>query len=211
MLINDVSLLRLDPRVFLDAAGQADVIIDGADGVVSGTTLSSAGSDFAARGVDAGHVVVVSNVPVEVEDRTGATTLSVSRPRADDAASLLPPPPGTGLSFSVRTFARLIALERAWALGALGLEPPAIDDEIDENAILDPAPIERLIAQRVVHRAYARAAAANPADPAIALAAAEHRRLAMLAAQQARAVLDLDGDGVPDATRRISVVTLTRG
>lgn len=210
MLVDDIDLLRIEPRVFLDAAESATTLASATDGSVSGTTLSSVSSDFVSAGIDAGHVVVVNGEAVEVDARTDANTLEVSRPRVDSTQPKIEPTTGSALVLDVFTFARLIEFEHGWVLGALGIDPAHPTTPLDETDIVDTAGVERLIALRVIAGAYERAAAATPSDLALAQQASHFRELARRAAHQTVAYVDLDGDGVPDATRRIAVVTLTR-
>jgi len=210
VLINDIDILRIEPRVFIDCQAAATKLISGTDGALSGSTLTSAGSNFVNAGIDGGHVAVVNNEALEVDSRTSATALELSRPRADSADAKIAPGPGTALSFSILTFERRTLAEEAWVLGALGIDPSHPVDPLDELAIVDPSPVERLIALRVIARAFEIASSQSPADAALAAQATLYRRLAGEERHRTIAYLDRDGDGVPDTTRRIDVVQFTR-
>lgn len=207
----DIDLLRLEPRLFVDAASAATMLRSGSDGITSGTTFSSAGSDFAAAGIDAGHVIVVGAEVVEVEARQSATSLHVSRPRADDSQDAIDPTPGMDQTFSVPTFERIASQETAWTLGALGIDARHPEHPLDESAVTNAADLRRYVALRVIARGFERAAAGDPGNLALAGRAAHWRAIEQSARHLTAVFLDLDGDGVPDATRRIDDVMLTRG
>ena len=210
MLITDTTLLRLAPHVFSDASDLATILIDGTDGVVSGSQFTSAGSDFTINDIDTGNVIVIDGNPVEIDARQSATQLDVSRARASDADALIPPGDGSTLTFSVPTFERQIAEQQAWVLGALGIDPSHPETGLDETSIIDTADVEILIALRAIAHLYEVAAARAPTDDALAMQAAQWRTIERTQRHGTVVYLDLDGDGVPDATRRVDVVEFAR-
>jgi len=210
MLITDTTILRLAPHVFIDAAALATILVDGSDGAVSGSGFTSAGSDFTVNDIDVGHVIIIDGSPLEVDARTSATQLDVSRARASDGDALIPPGDGATLTFSVPTFERQIAEQEAWVLGAIGIDPNHPTTALDETSMIDARDLETLIALRTIAHLYEVAAARNPADTALALQASQWRTIERTQRHGTVVYLDLDGDGAPDATRRIDVVEFTR-
>ncbi|MGI9014984.1 MAG: hypothetical protein ACR2GY_12145 [Phycisphaerales bacterium] len=210
MLINDVDLLRLDPSLFTAAASLATVLASGSDGAVAATALSSASSDFATLSIDDGHVIVIAGTPCEVTQRTSATGLDVALPRSSDAGTAVGPGDGSALAFSVLSFERQIAQQEMWVLGALGIDADHPGTPLDETAIIDTEPVRSMIAHRVLASVYEAASAGDTADASLAQRAVLARRNATDAMSRTVAWLDIDGDGVPDATRRIDVVIFAR-
>ena len=143
VLTTDRDILIHEPSVFVDASSIATSLLSAADGTVSGTRLTSAGSDFQAAGIDAGHVIVIGTQAIEVVTRVDPTNLDVSRPRATLTEVKIPPGDGTTLSIDVRTFSRIIAEVEAWILGALGIDPADPTLPLDETAILNPGIFKR--------------------------------------------------------------------
>jgi hypothetical protein len=210
MLINDIDILRIEPRAFIDCQSAATKLLSASDGALAGTALTSAGSNFVGTAIDNRHVVVINGEALEVDSRTSATALEVSRARAESADAKIPPAAGSGLAFSIVTFERRILEEEAWVLGALGIDPAHPADPHDDLSIVDPAPVHRLIGLRVIASAYEVAASLAPADAALKAMAEMYRRRAREERHRTIAYIDRDGDGIPDTTRRIDVVQFTR-
>jgi hypothetical protein len=209
-LTNDRDMLLIEPSLFSGAMNLATLLIDVTDGSVSGTSLTSTEADFDSMDVDAGHVVVIDGAPAEVIERLSATELTVSLPRAAMDDPLIAPAPGSDLSVKVPTFGRHLNLSQGWVLGSLGIE---IDDDgapLDESILTNASEIGRLIALETIARLLQLAAACDPADESMANLASHYAGDVTAARQRTQALLDLDGDGVADAARRISVVTLMR-
>jgi len=168
--------------------------------------------DFAQAGVDAGYVVTVGDAPYEVIARLTATTLTVSRLRAHETDPVLTPSPTSGKPLEVMTFRPQMAVVHAQVLRMIGIEPadPAEPDRPGESSITNPEALARVEALGALHLVYAAAAA--PTEPGSSLWARAdfYRRRFAEERRRAAARLDVDGDGVPDATRRLNVVQFVR-
>lgn len=206
--VTDADLVRLAPRVFVDAAEEATDVLSATDGATSVTTLTSAGSDFAALDVDAGDVALIAGEPMEVIERVSATALTVSKPRADDAAAAIAPGDGSAQTLIIRSFARLRTQVEDFTLRLLGVGEISGGIMIESSMILNPSDLTAYLAQRIIAQAYARASSANPAEAALAALAQQHAVEAERVRRSLAIRLDLDGDGEADATRRLSVITL---
>lgn len=209
-LIDDRDLLVREPSLFLDASSVATSILSATDGALSSGSLISASSDFDTPDIDLGHVVVVNSEALEVVSRTDTTRLAISRPRLLTTDTQIEPDIGSSLNLEVLTFARLIAEVQAWVLGAFGIDASDPVTPLDESAILNPEEVESLIALRTIAQAFAAASALAPTDSSLSQRATLYAGLAAEARRQAKAVIDLDGDGIADATRHLDVVSLKR-
>ncbi len=213
MFATDRDLLAYEPNLFRDVSWLGQRLFAGTCNLI-GTTLTAAAADFAALGVEAGHVVVVDGASFEVLARTGATTLTVSRLRGSHDGAAIPPLPGTSRPLMVTTFAPQIGLAHRQALAMLDLRAAATSAEPDaltEAMVMNPGELRAWVALAALHLVYAAlGAAAGKSDAAEPERAEMYRRRA--AAERARAVarLDTDGDGVADTVRRPSVLTLVR-
>ena len=209
-LIDDRDLLIREPSLFLDASSVATSVLSATDGIVSSGTLFSSSSDFETPGIEFGHVVVVNGEALEVISRTDQNRIVVSKPRLLSTDTDIEPDTGSSLNLEVLTFTRLIAEVQAWVLGAFGIDASDPVTPLDETAILNPEEVEPLIALRTLARAFAAASAIAPTDSSLSQRATLYAGLAAEARRQTKAVIDLDGDGIADATRHLDVVSLSR-
>ena len=208
-LVHDIDLLALEPTMFVDAQPQGVVLDEHTNASISGTTLTSGDSDFTTIDVASGRVAIVEDEPLEIVSLIDATNVQVSRPRAK-SAQVIQPKAGTGLSLAVVTFEKRLDDAEATFRAALGLDPNHPVDPVDDAQVMnldELAPLVGLIAAADI---FARAAAADPSDESLARRAAAYDALRADALRTAAAVLDLNADGQPDATRRLGAVTWHR-
>lgn len=210
-LITNLDLMRMEPNLFTDAGGSGLTLLAAGDASVTGDTVTSAGSDFTAAGVGTDHVAVLDGEPVEILAVNDATSMDVSRRRLDATAPTLRPAPGTGLALTVVTFELLIERHEAWALGALAIDPAHPTQPIAVGQVLNPDELRRLIGLNVIAKAFARAAALDPANPSLEAMSALYAGLAAESAARTSVRIDLDGDGEADAVRRVDTPVMVRG
>lgn len=220
MLASDRDLLGYEPNLFRDVAWIGQRLVKGTC-TISGTTMTMLTQDVTleAAGVTAGAVAVVDGTAYEVIARLTATTATVSRVRGSSSEPVLPPSPATNVAVVVATMRPQIAMIERQVLRMAGLEPgvsPGTAELPTEGNIVGPERLNRLVALGALHVIYAAAAA--PGEPgAIGVSGSPIGRAEMyrrrFAEERARVVveLDLDGDGVVDATRRLNMLQLTRG
>lgn len=216
-MISDRDLLTIEPSMFVDAQGEGTLLAEASDANVtrSNRKLTSTASDFIADGITTSHVVVVTypigdNQVLEITSVPTATTLVVSRIRAQSSDPAIGPQEGSSLPIKIITFQRAIDEAQARVLGALGLVDTGQSDDLDENDITNPQDVERMVAMLTIARVLARASADDPSDAGLAARSALYSTRVREVAHQTRALIDLDGDGLPDATRRIDVLSLAR-
>lgn len=212
MFATDRDLLVLEPNLFRDVGWLGQRLVQGT-GSVSGTTLTVAGVDLAALGVTAGHVVVVDGASLEVTARLSATTLTVSRVRAEADSAVVPPAAGTGLAVVITTFRPQIALVHRQVLRMLGVAAvgEGSGGEISEAQIVNAEDLRLVEAAGALHIVLASAAALAGPQSALGQRAEAFKR--MFAAERGRvsARIDVDGDGVADAQRYLNAMQLFRG
>lgn len=208
----DRDLLLLEPSLFRDLSwiGQR---LSRASASIAGTTITLTSPDVAldAAGITAGHVVSFEGVGYEVIARLSATAATISRPRPDPNDPVIPPTPSltTGVA-EFTTFAPQIAMVHAQLLRMLGIDPSDEEASVTEASITNPRSLVLPEALGALHLIYAAAAAPQRRDGPLFDRAEMYRR--RFAQERLRAVvrLDLDGDGLADATRRLSIAQLTR-
>ncbi|MHC4981545.1 MAG: hypothetical protein ACYTF6_00040 [Planctomycetota bacterium] len=210
----DRDLQAVEPAIFLTSGFPCQELITGTDGVFSGTTFTSASSDFQAAGIVGGMVLCTySTTPAEgsafeIVSVDSATTLTVSVLRADPTADPVAPPAGSDLSFFIRTFAPQIS-----GVSATLAEKMRLISEVSGIAqadFADSAQLARTCAYGTLASVFvARAENATPSDAN--WIKAEHYRNEFLRHQlQLRLVVDSDGDGQAEASRTLGNVTLRR-
>lgn len=232
MFITDRDLLVLEPNLFREVGWLGQRVLDGTCSI-SGATLTVPGSvDLGALGITAGHVVLVSGLPLEVLARPSSTTLTVSRVRADTAdAALAPGNAPSGTPVQCWTFRPQIALVHAQVLRLLGVEPaeggqggPVVAGQLAESQVVRPRSLWVLEALLALHQIYSAAAglsggagfgavraSGTPGDSPIADRAEMYRRRAALERTRAVAYLDTNNDGVAEIARYVGVACWTRG
>jgi hypothetical protein len=210
MPATDRDLLALEPALFRDLGWLGQRLLLG-EGSIAGTTLTLSSSDVALdeAGIGPGNVVQVDQTPYEVVERLSATELTVSRLRAGEEGAPIPPTPVSGSPVSVYTFAPQIALARADTLRLLGIDPgePA-EGVLTESSILDVAALRWLVTLGALRLVFA---AAGSADDSAAARAEMYRDRLGAERQRLTFEIDTDGDGQPDALRRLNTAHLRRG
>jgi hypothetical protein len=109
----------------------------------------------------------------------------------------------------VSTFAPQLALIHAQVVRMLGLAPSGSGGGAPTEAdVVNPDDLRLVEALGALHLVYAAASAAGAEG--MASKAAMYRERFSAERQRVVARVDLDGDGAPDATRRMNVVALSR-
>lgn len=211
---NDVLLLTLEPALFRDVAWVSQRLVLGT-GSCTGTVLTMASQDvlFDAAGVQAGNVVLVAGTAYEVIARVSGTVLTISRLRSSADDALIPASGSTGAEISVPTFAPQITMVHRQVLRMIGIEPdvPEQEESIGVSAIVNPEALARVEALGTLHLVYAGASSALGPESPLARKAEFYRQRFADERQRAVAMIDTDGDGRPDAVRRLNILALVRG
>lgn len=208
----DRDLLVLEPSLFRDVGWSAQRVVEASGVTVSGTTLTSAGSDFVAAGVTAGHVALVNGAALEVVARLSATQLTVSRVREEANGGAIAPGATTGATLVVMTFRPQLSVAHAQVMRALGIEPGSAAQigEVGETSIVNPGSLTRVEALGALHAILASASAMGGEHSAMWAKAQMYLERFREERQRVAALIDLNGDGVADATRRMNVLRLER-
>ncbi len=206
----DRDLLLVEPNLFNEVLFASQKRLDAADGIVSGTTLTSASADFAAAQVGASSVVLIAGQACEVIARVDAHTLTVSRPRRILGDTPIPPAAGTGLAVVVRTFAPQAQLVHDALLTRLGVNVGSSDAELFESQIVSLSLMTKLEVLGTLAHVYA-AAVALGADNAVPREKHTYYKVNFDAACRfARVHMDFNGDGEADAIKDMALIDLLR-
>lgn len=199
----DRDLIVFEPTLFRDVAwaGQRLVVSDGVS--ISGTTLSAPGVDFEAAGVEAGHVALVDDLPLEVVDQLSATELMVSRLRDRVDSPPVSPAPVSDAKLVVATFRPQIEATHELLMRSAGLAP-------SDPMVVNGRDVARVEALGALHTILSAAApATQDGAPMWDKARLYGDRFR---AEWARTAIkiDLDDDGEADALRRIGAARFRR-
>jgi len=207
----DVDLIRLEPGLFQDVAwlAQRQLVLPSVQ-VVSASMLRVEYFNFNAWGIEPGGVLLIDGRPVEVIDIPLQDLIFFSMVRASDDDETLPvhglP---TDVALEAQTFSPQIRAEHDRLMRALGLA--TIDpDAPDETSVTNPRAVARVEALGALAQIYAAAAPLPGADSVLG---AKAERYAAQFERERRSLaveIDLDGDGAPDATRRINLLRMQR-
>lgn len=208
----DRDLLVLEPGLFRDVGWSAQRVIEASGVSISGTTLTSGSSDFVGAGVTAGHVSLVNGAPLEVVARLSGTQLTVSRLREETVSGAIPPGAMAGATLVVMTFRPQLATAHAQVMRSLGIEPgvAAQIGVLGEGSIVNSAALVRAEALAALHSILASASAMVGDTSALWVKAQMYRERFEEERRRVTALIDLNGDGVADATRRMNVMRLVR-
>jgi len=213
MFIRDRDLLLHEPSLFRDVGWVGQRLVKGSAGI-AGTLLTFVSQDVQLdlANIDVGHVATIGGVSYEVVDRVSATELTVSRARASEADEVQPPAPVTFDTCMISTFRPQIGLVHAQVLRTLGIEPGAAAalGKVTESSITNPAAFKEIEALGALHLIYSAAASLTGAGSVADQRAALYRERFGAARWRAVALVDTDGDGKPDASRRMNVVQFVR-
>lgn len=206
----DRNMLVLEPNLFRDVKFSGQILVSASDGSVSGTTLTSISSNFTTQQITVGQIVLVEQVPVEVVAVLSSSSLTVSRLRADINGSAIPPGPGFNLNFEIVSFLPQITLIHQLLLQAFGLNQGAILGEPQESNLINTQEAGMVEALGTLHLIYAGASALIGEQGLLWNKAQMYRDRFRSAREQLVMQFDLDGDGLPDASRSSNVIRLLR-
>ena len=218
MFATDIDLLTVEPNLFAEVGWSGQRLVS-TTGTLSGTTLTLSGSDLAASGIEAGCVVLMSGVPLEVMERLSTTTLKVSLVRWGRTGPAIPPVGMTSGLCEVWTLRPQIAIAHRHVLRLVGLSegtPPPVTPGSDgaglgASAVVNGPDLSMLESLLALHIVYAAAGAGAPAGSGLKEKAEQYRLRAGSERGRVSALIDTNGDGVADATRRPSVIPWVRG
>ena len=207
----DRDLLVLEPLLLRDVGWSAQTLVDVSDVTVTGAVAQSLSSDFNVAGVKAKMVAVINGVPAEILEVTTATTLIVSRLRSVGDETAIPPASGSGLPMVIATFGPQLELIHAQTLRSLGIEPTDASAVPSETDIVNPKAVALVESLGALHLILSSSAAMVGPDSPMWVKARLYRERFDAARRRVVVEIDLNGDGVADAARRMNTAQFIRG
>ncbi len=211
----DRDILGIEPVAFLGGGfHSASQFVAGSDGVLSGTTVTSAGCDFTAAGIAAGMVLCTTETissegsTWEIISVDSATTLTVSVLRAGATDPAVAPPAGSGLSFYIRSFA--VRITKVSSTLAEKLRTLSEVAGIGQADFADSAQLSVTTVYGVLADVFLARADNGRANDANWPKADFYRNEFIHSQNRLRLALDADGDGTAERTRTLGNVILKR-
>jgi hypothetical protein len=215
MFATDRDLLVLEPRLLREVAWVGQRVYANASVAVDagGTGVTDGAGPFESFGIGVGSVLLLNDLVVEIVDVPGPTQATISLVRGSRDGEAIPASSlGATAKMDVDTFVPQIELVHRQVLRGLGLAPgvteiggaPAEDRVVNVEAMAD------LEALGALHLIYAAATPLASEASAIAAKAAAYQERFRAARLGIGAEIDLDGDGVADATRHVGAFQLVR-
>lgn len=211
MFSKDRDLVVHEPGLMRDVgwAGQRRLSVLGS---VNGTQLTISSGSFLDSGVEAGHVVVFDGVTLEVVSVDSASVATVSLLRGDITGSAVPPISASNRGVVVHDFSAQRTIVHRQVLTMLGVDAAGESGlGIDESMVTNPGALTRLESLGTLHLIYAGASAPGRAADRYEQRAELYRQRYQRERESVVAMIDIDGDGIAESTRRPNAIVLSRG
>lgn len=214
MFAKDRDLLVLEPRLLDEVAWMGQRVHAAPSVTITGDGVGvTDGAGVFGSVVGVGAVLLLDGLAVEVVEVGSATEATISLIRADREAAPIPASSlGSSAAMQVYTFSPQIGLVHDQVLRGLGLAPGVTEagGAVAEDRVTNGASMASFEALGALHLVYAGAAPLAGEPGAIERKAASYRARFAASRMSIGAELDLDGDGVADATRRVGAFQLMR-
>jgi hypothetical protein len=202
----DADLLGYEPNVFAELPFASQRKLKVTDAALSGVNITSATGGFsmlAAKQVAVLEASAAESQSHAIASITGNTALMLATRPVGLSVS-------TGITLSVRTLCPQATLVHEELLRAMGIDPDDPDAEVNESAIVSVELMRRLEALGTLSRAYTAAVALVGDNSGVHAKATEYTARFRRALAGAQVLIDLDGDGRPDAWRTPGTAQLLR-
>jgi len=213
---NDVDLLKWEPVVFRELALVSQRLCEGSDGVMSGTTFTSASASFTSSGVAAGHVICLRDGAgsidgcYEVVSVDSATQLTISVVRETLAAGAVAPPGGSNISYHISSFDPQAEEAAYGLLEYFGIKAAGSEEEITADDILNGRSLRQASVFAVLSSVFAGSACSGNDPAAYWQKSLRYQRLFQKARARARLEIDTDNDNIAEEFRIGGTVRLQR-
>ena len=156
----DIDILKYESILFGELHPPGQVLISGSNGVTSGTTFTSTGSDFTSASVEAGGVIYLRSSDgaidgvYEIVAVDSATQLSISVLRELSTDNSVGLASATNVFFRVSTYKPQIGEAEFELTEYLGIKPGDPDSDYDSSDVLDTGGVKRMTVFLTLSRIY---------------------------------------------------------
>jgi hypothetical protein len=213
---SDRDILKYEGVLFSDLYFPWQVLCQGLDGELSGTTFTATNDNFIVSGTEAGGVIYLRSVDgtvdgsYEIVSVDSETELTVSVVRASSVELANSPGEASSVSYRVSTFlpqARQVFLELTQYFG---IGPGDGVSEIDADDIVDTEGLRLASVQAVIAGIYATLASRADSDKGFWVKSLHYQKAFEKARQRCRISIDSNGDGSGDISAAGGSVKLVR-
>lgn len=212
---SDVDILKYEPILFGELHLPWQVIESADDGVLNGTSFTSAGADFVGSQVSVGGVIYLWKSDgsfdscCEIVSVNSATELTVSVLRADSESGAISAGSASSVSYRISTLGPQAAQAGFELTEYFAIKPGNPASEIDAADILDTDVLKPASVFLVISSVYAMLASKSDKDN-FWTKSLHYRRLFEKARQRCRLSIDAGSDGVADIVSSGGSVRLVR-
>ncbi len=203
MAVMDRDLLWWEPALFREVAWAGQILTRGKATITGDILLmADASVDFVTAAVQAGQVIVVGDVPLEIVQVRGEEDLRVSLVRARGEETVRPPGDAASADAWVMSFVPQVALAAASVSRLIG---------VDVSRVVNGGEADDLVALTALELIARAAGAAGGVEHPWTRRAEWFAERAKQEAARVVIEVDADGDGVVDQRRRAREGELRRG
>ena len=207
MFAKDRDLYVLEPGLHKDVAWYSQRLLNGIGSLV-GTQLTLSSGSFVDSGIAAGHVVLFDDVPMEVVSVESGALATVSLMRSDTGSVAIGGASASNRKVKVFGYGPQLGIVHRQVLAMIGVDADV--DGLDESAVTNPGALVRLESLGALYLIYAGAGVSGKAGEKFELRAKMYKERFASERERAVAMIDIDGDGIADTSRRPNAIVLNR-
>lgn len=207
MFAKDRDLYVLEPGLHKDVAWYSQRLLNGVGSLV-GTQLTLTSGSFVDSGIAAGHVVLFDDVPMEVVSVESAALATVSLMRSDTGSVAIGGTSASNRKVKVFGYGPQLGIVHRQVLAMIGVDAEV--DGLDESVVTNPGALVRLESLGALYLIYAGAGVSGKAGEKFELRAKMYKERFANERERVVAMIDIDGDGIADTSRRPNAIVLNR-
>lgn len=203
---SDRDILKYEAALFSTLYFPWQVLCEGTNGELNGTSFSAEGADFVSANVSVGGVIYLRSDDGQIEGSyeivsvDSGTELTVSVLRADETETAIGPGSGDDMTYRVSTFAPQ-AYETFFELTQrFGIRPGNPDSLYGAEDILDTSVLKQASVYAILAGVYATLGSKAGGDDNYWKKSLHYRQLFEKAREKCRLSIDIGGDGISEKT-----------
>lgn len=203
----DRDILKHEAILFSNLYFPWQVLCEGEDGVLSGTSFSQSGNDFTASSVSGGGVIYLRSDDgnldgmYEIVSVDSATELTISVLREDDQVSAVAPGDNSNISYRISTFGPQANTVFFELTRHFGIQPGNPDSEYGVDDVVDTEVLRQGAVYAVIAGIYATLGSRSEDEQGFWQKSLHYQKLFEKARERCRISIDVNGDGKGEVNR----------